>query len=125
MNFTDTVDLIGRLLDGIGIVIISLGTVASLLTYAARLIRHLEAHVAYMQGRRDMGRAILLGLEFLVAGDIIRTVATTPTFANVGILGLIVLIRTFLSLALQVEVERRWPWQKERPATGGAGAQYR
>ena len=62
-----------------------------------------------------LGRAILLGLEFLIAGDIIRTVAT-PTFQSVGILGSIVLIRTFLSLALNLEVEGRLPWQRGRKA---------
>jgi uncharacterized membrane protein len=56
----------------------------------------------------------LLGLEFLVAADIIRTVAVTPTLQGVLILGLIVLIRTFLSMALEVELEGRWPWQAKK-----------
>jgi uncharacterized membrane protein len=62
-----------------------------------------------------MGRAILLGLEFLVAGDIIDTVVVDPTLDNVIVLGLIILIRTFLGIALQLEVEGRWPWQHEQP----------
>jgi uncharacterized membrane protein len=62
--------------------------------------------------RQDLGRAILLGLEFLIAGDIIRTVVVAPTLENVMILALIVVIRTFLSMALQLEVEGRWPWQR-------------
>ena len=66
---------------------------------------------AYAPYRQSLGRAILLGLEFLVAGDIIRTVAIAPTFSSVGVLGAIVVIRTFLSVALQVETEARWPWQ--------------
>ncbi len=61
--------------------------------------------------RQNLGRAILLGLEFLIAGDIIRTVVVAPTLDNVLILGLIVIIRTFLSVALQLEIEGRWPWQ--------------
>jgi uncharacterized membrane protein len=64
---------------------------------------------AYRLCRQDMGRAILLGLEFLVAGDIIRTVVIHPTLDNVIVLGLIVLIRTFLSMTLQLEVEGHWP----------------
>ena len=64
--------------------------------------------------RQDLGRAILLGLELLVAGDIIRTVVVAPTLENVVVLALSVLVRTFLSTALQVEVEGRWPWSKER-----------
>ena len=61
--------------------------------------------------RQDLGRGILLGLEILIAADIIRTVAITPTLDGVLVLGVIVLIRTFLSMALQVELEGRWPWQ--------------
>jgi uncharacterized membrane protein len=53
----------------------------------------------------------LLGLEFLVAGDIIGTVAVEPTFKSLGVLGLIVIIRTFLSFSLEVEINGRWPWQ--------------
>ncbi len=67
----------------------------------------------YRRLRQDIGRGILLGLEFLVAADIIRTVAVTPTMEGVKVLGLIVVIRTFLSMALQVELEGRWPWQRK------------
>jgi uncharacterized membrane protein len=63
-------------------------------------------------GRQSLGRVILLGLELLVAADIIRTVATSPTFTSVGVLGLIVVIRTFLSYSLEVEINGRWPWQR-------------
>jgi uncharacterized membrane protein len=62
-----------------------------------------------------VGRAILLGLEFLIAGDIIRTVVVAPTLQNVVVLGLIVLIRTFLSLSLQLEIEGKLPWQRDLP----------
>ena len=64
--------------------------------------------------RRQLGRSIILGLEFLIAGDIIRTVIVADTLANVAILGLIILIRTFLGLTLHLEVEGRWPWQTAR-----------
>jgi uncharacterized membrane protein len=67
----------------------------------------------YSSFRQDIGRAILLGLEFLIAGDIIRTVVVAPTIQNVVVLGLIVLIRTFLSLSLQLEIEGRLPWRRE------------
>ena len=66
----------------------------------------------YSRFRRVLGRAILIGLELLVAADIIRTVAVTPTIESVSVLGLIVLIRTFLSWSLEVEISGRWPWQK-------------
>lgn len=60
-----------------------------------------------------IGKSLLLGLEFLVAADIIRTVALSPTLQNVAILGVLVLIRTFLSWSLMVEMEGRWPWQSK------------
>ena len=61
--------------------------------------------------RRTLGRSILTGLELLVAADIIRTVSIEPTMENVLVLGLIVIIRTFLSMSLEVEINGRWPWQ--------------
>jgi uncharacterized membrane protein len=67
----------------------------------------------YSLYRQDVGRAILLGLEFLIAGDIIRTVVVAPTLQNVIVLGIIVLIRTFLSLSLQLEIEGKLPWQRK------------
>jgi len=63
--------------------------------------------------RQNIGRAILLGLELLVAGDIIRTVAVAPTLQNLAVLGGIVLIRTFLSFSLELEVSGRLPWQRQ------------
>lgn len=66
----------------------------------------------YQRWRQDLGRAILVGLEVLVAADIVRTVAFTPTLDNVFVLGLIVAIRTFLSWSLALELEGRWPWQR-------------
>jgi uncharacterized membrane protein len=70
------------------------------------------AQARYERYRQDLGRAILLGLELLVAADIVRTVAFTPTMDSVLVLGLIVLIRTFLSWSLALELDGRWPWQR-------------
>lgn len=70
----------------------------------------------YRNLRADLGRAILLGLEFLVAADIIGTVAVEPSFRNLGVLALIVAIRTFLSFSLELEITGRWPWQSPRTA---------
>lgn len=67
---------------------------------------------AFTSYRANLGRAILLGLELLVAADIIGTIAITPSFENLGVLGIIVLIRTFLSFSLEVEIEGRWPWRR-------------
>jgi uncharacterized membrane protein len=66
----------------------------------------------YQRYRQDLGRAILLGLEVLVAADIVRTVAFTPTMDSVIVLAMIVAIRTFLSWSLALELEGRWPWQR-------------
>ena len=73
----------------------------------------------YEDFRRQLGRSILLGLEFLVAADIIRTVAITPTPQSVAVLGGIVLIRTFLSFSLQLEMTGAWPWKRKAAPTGG------
>jgi uncharacterized membrane protein len=78
----------------------------------SRLVRR-QGEV-YGRFRRFLGRSILLGLELLVAADIIRTVAVTPTLESVGVLACIVLIRTFLSWSLELEITGRWPWQKEQ-----------
>jgi uncharacterized membrane protein len=71
-----------------------------------------EPLARYRRYREDLGRSILLGLEVLVAADIVRSVALDPTLASLAVLGMIVTIRTFLSWSLTVELEGRWPWQR-------------
>ncbi len=100
---------VGTGIDTIGVLLIVGGSLLATARFFFR--RQGEADKVYRLYRQNLGRAILLGLEFLVAGDIIRTVVVAPTLINVLILGLIVLIRTFLSMALQMEVQGRWPWQ--------------
>ena len=68
---------------------------------------------SYREYKHTLGKALLLGLEILVAADVIRTVALEPTFENIAALGLLVVVRTFLSWSLVVEIENRWPWQKK------------
>lgn len=75
---------------------------------------------AYQALKAQLGKALLLGLEFLVAADIIRTVALEPNLGNVAILGLLVIVRTFLSWSLVVEIEGRWPWQGTEATGSGA-----
>lgn len=112
--FKDIVEGVGLLIDAAGVLVIVLGILLAGIRLAISGRRLADP---YRQFRQDLGRGILLGLEFLVAADIIRTVAVTPTLEGVLVLGLIVLIRTFLSMALQVELEGRWPWQRDREAT--------
>jgi uncharacterized membrane protein len=79
--------------------------------YIVRAAIHPEREELYKQLKVRLGKALLLGLEVLVAADIVRTVALEATLQSVAVLGLLVLIRTFLSWALVVEIEGRWPWQ--------------
>ncbi len=75
---------------------------------------------AYTSCRQNLGRAILLGLEFLVAGDIVRTVGVEPSLRSIVVLGLVVLVRTFLSFTLEVELAGSWPWQRRSRAEASA-----
>jgi len=109
--FRHIMEIVGTSVDGVGVFIVAGG----MLVATARLVVH-RAHDTgnyYSLYRQDVGRAILLGLEFLIAGDIIRTVVVAPTLQNVVVLGMIVLIRTFLSLSLQLEIEGKLPWRRE------------
>ena len=110
-NFRHIMEIIGTSVDGVGVLIIAVGMLVATARLAVR--RAHETGNYYSLYRQDVGRAILLGLEFLIAGDIIRTVVVAPTLQNVLVLGIIVLIRTFLSLSLQLEIEGRLPWQRE------------
>lgn len=76
-----------------------------------------RASNSFERYKLSLGRALSLGLEFLVAADVIRTVTTAPTFTNIGMLGAIILTRTFLSWSLVVEMEGRWPWQTAQTRT--------
>ena len=105
----------GKWVDAAGIAIVVIGVAAALLRYLPGLIlrKDVDSEQTYHTLRMRIGRSILLGLEFLVAGDIIRTVAVAPTFRSLGVLAGIVVIRTFLSFSLEVEISGRWPWQRQ------------
>ena len=112
MKFTEIISIAGYGIEAIGVLVVVIGTVISSIIFI-RTFRRLPEGVAYSTYRRQLGRSIILGLEFLIAGDIIRTVIVADTLENVAVLGLIILIRTFLSVTLHLEVEGRWPWQHE------------
>jgi len=107
--YRETMELVGSVVDAAGVFVIVVGSIVATIRFLAR--RGPDFGSSYRAYRQGLGRAILLGLEILIAGDIIRTVVVAPTLENVLILGLIVVIRTFLSMALQLEVDGRWPWQ--------------
>jgi uncharacterized membrane protein len=111
-----------RAIEAAGIAAIVLGILLASVRFAIRRIRGGAGRLTFQTYRGDVGRAILLGLEFLVAADIIATVAIDPTLESVAVLAGIVTIRTFLSIALEVEIEGRWPWQPRRDDRGRPGA---
>ena len=112
--FRHLMEIVGTGVDGIGVFVIIGGALLATVGLVLRGLRNTGNYYALY--RQDVGRAILLGLEFLIAGDIIRTVVVAPTIPNVLALGLIVLIRTFLSLSLQLEIEGKLPWRRAVPA---------
>ena len=118
MGFQDWIEAAGRAVDAAGVIAVVMGAVLATVFALTRLVRR-QGEV-YGRFRRFLGRSILLGLELLVAADIIRTVAVTPTLESVGVLAFIVLIRTFLSWSLELEITGRWPWQKGNEQTSSA-----
>lgn len=100
-------EVVGKAVEALGIAAIVVGIALALVRFG---VNRQDDH-GYASCRQSIGRSILLGLELLVAGDIIRTVAVSPNFRSVGVLAVIVLIRTFLSFTLEVEINGRWPWQ--------------
>lgn len=111
-GFADTVEQVGKVIDWIGVAVIVIGLLLATVLFVRHAFQRRRFDESYRLYRQRVGKAILLGLEFLVAADIIRTVAVEPTFRSVGVLGVIVLVRTFLSFTLEVELEGRWPWQR-------------
>ena len=118
MDSKHTIELIATAFELVGVGILVLGSIIAFVHYVVTLIRSRKNHVAYRDLRLDLGRAILVALELLIVADIIRSVAIDPTFASVGVLGLIVLVRTFLSWSLEVEIDGVWPWNRARLQKG-------
>lgn len=109
MDYNHAIQRVGEVIDAAGVAIMFVGSAIAAVAATVRLARHDVA--TYRRFRQQLGQAILLGLELLVAGDIVRTVAAQPTLNSIAVLAGIVLIRTFLSFSLEVELTGRWPWQ--------------
>jgi uncharacterized membrane protein len=120
-DFKSAVDAISKVIDGAGVVVIVVGLLIATAGFVLAQRDRPDRPLAYRAYRQQVGKAILLGLEFLVAADIIRTVGVAPTFEGVGVLAVIVAVRTFLSFTLDVELEGRWPWQAARRAPDAPG----
>ena len=103
-----------RGLEMAGVAVVVIGAIVATLFFVRELSCRTEFPKAYRSYRGNLGRAILLGLEALVAADIIGTVAVDPTFSDLGVLALIIVIRTFLSFALEVEIDGHWPWEDSK-----------
>jgi uncharacterized membrane protein len=119
MQIKEFIEIAGTAAEVAGVVLIIGGMLIASVRYVAGRGGEPMAgrQSRYQRYRHDLGRAILLGLEVLVAADIVRTVAFTPTLDSVVVLGLIVAIRTFLSWSLALELEGRWPWQRVTEST--------
>ena len=110
------IEQLSKLLEITGVAIILIGVVVSTVWFFRDGVRDNGWRASYQQYRANLGRGILLGLELLVGADIIGTITAPLTFTSVGLLAIIIMIRTFLSFSLETEIEGCWPWQ--RRATG-------
>ena len=118
MTFTETMDHVAQVFEAIGATVLLAGFFVSIAIAARSLRRSRDGRLAYGVLRESFGGVILLGLEILVAADLVRTVAVAPTLENVAILGLIVLIRTILSFSLEIEIEGVAPWRRAAMSSG-------
>lgn len=105
-----------EMIEAVAVLIIVGYILVATVQWSLRTIRTGRFTIEHYNGfRASLGRAMLLGLEILIAADVVRTVALSPTLKNFEALGVLVIVRTFLSWSIVVEIEGRWPWQK-RPA---------
>ena len=128
MSFHDTMERVVQGFEVAGVVILVVGSLLAFVSAAAGL-RHGDLRAAYQRARQGVGRAILLGLEVLIIADIVLTITVDRTFDSAITLGLIVLVRTFLSFSLEIELEGALPWRRgatgkrpDAPASAGDGS---
>jgi uncharacterized membrane protein len=115
--FAGWIEFAIRAIEGLAVAIIALSVLVFTLRYLYfMLVRRGRSAAAFTQYKHGLGKALLLALELLVAADVVQTVVLEFTLANVTALGVLVLVRTFLSWSLVVEIEGRWPWQAQRKA---------
>ena len=111
-TYTQVMLVVAQALEVTAAVILMVGLIAAGILSLRLWVRTKSGEAAYKLMRQGFGGVVLLSLEVLVAGDLIRTVAVAPTLDNVIVLGLIVLIRTFLSFSLEIEIDGVLPWRK-------------
>ncbi len=120
MSYTSFMDHVTQAFEIVGVAVLVVGFAVGFARALVARLRTGTSEGVYVMIRSYFGRSILLGLEVLVAADLIRTVAVDPTMQNVLVLGLIVLIRTFLSFSLEIEIEGIVPWRRWRLSAPGA-----
>jgi uncharacterized membrane protein len=114
MTYEGTIEGVVKVVEAVGVVVMVVGGAAALVAAVLGARDPARRGDAYQQLRRNLGRAILLGLEILIVGDIVRTIVVEPTLQSVAVLGVIVVIRIVLSFALEVEIDGRWPWSQRQ-----------
>ena len=119
MTFRQALDLVVQGFEALGVGILVAGSVAAIVFYG-RDVRRMDRTLAYKRLRGNIGRTILLGLEVLIVADIVLTVAIDATFESAVTLGIIVLVRTFLSFSLEIELEGVVPWRRRAVETAAA-----
>jgi uncharacterized membrane protein len=112
------IEVLAKLLEIAGVAIILLGVLLATLRFVQGGLASHDWRLTYERYRANLGRGILLGLELLVGADIIGTITAPLTFESVGLLAIIVMIRTFLSFSLETEIEGCWPWQRSSERAG-------
>lgn len=120
---THYIDVVAKIVEVIGVLIMFLGLFFAF--YKAFRLSSGFDHQTYVEIRQTVGKSILLGLEVLIAADIMATVVTEPSLRSVLVLGFIVLIRTFLSFSLEVELEGRFPWQAKKSGSNNKASNHK
>jgi uncharacterized membrane protein len=122
MTYDDIIADVVKVVEALGATVMVVGGAAALFAAIPAAIDPHRRTAAYQTLRRNLGRVILLGLEILIIGDIIRTIVVEPTVSGVLVLGIIVIIRIVLSFALEVEIDGRWPWSQAPTGPSGPSA---
>jgi len=117
VTFAQLVTWVGLGIEASGILVTAAGVAVALSVYCTALLRHSDREAAFGAVRSTVGKGVLLGLELLVAGDIVRTVVISPSLTSVAVLAAIVAIRTFLSFTIAAEISGHQPWRRSRPRT--------
>jgi uncharacterized membrane protein len=121
VSYDEVIEDVVKVVEAVGAAIMVVGGCVALVVYLLAIARPQTRDGAYKQLRQTLGRVILLGLEVLIVGDIVRTIVVDPTIESVAVLGMIVIIRIVLSFSLEVEIDGTWPWARWRLDSAPAG----